>query len=389
MRMYKSAIALCFSLLLSNSAHAADTFTFTGNGYGHGVGLSQIGGKAMALEGKSAEEILKYYYTGVNVEPMSDWYEVRINIGHELTSATMQLVSNSGFININDYQIKEKGVIAYFKYSSAGIVTIIRKQKTTLATLPATNSISIHWSGTRTLEGPPALVAFNPGKSLRYQYGEMNLLVVGKYFEATNTLRLKDEYLYGVSEVSSAWPTEMLKAQVIAARSYAIAKAGIYRPSCDCDLYGTVQDQLFVGLGKLSEPKFGSLWKAAVDATNVDEESGLAATYMGNPISAYYSSSTWGTTESALNAFGTDVEYLQPVADPVSLDPKRNPNYAVWKRTVSVAVVAKAFGLPDVQKLTVKDKRIEATSLNGSKSSLRLETFRSRAGLPSSFFTIS
>ena len=74
---------------------------------------------------------------------------------------------------------------------------------------------------------------------------------------------------------------------------------------------------------------------------------------------------------------------------PVSLDPKRNPNYAVWKRTVSVAVVAKAFGLPDVQKLTVKDKRIEATSLNGSKSSLRLETFRSRAGLPSSFFTIS
>ena len=59
MRMYKGAIALCFSLFLSNSANAADTFTFTGNGYGHGVGLSQIGGKAMALEGKSAEEILK------------------------------------------------------------------------------------------------------------------------------------------------------------------------------------------------------------------------------------------------------------------------------------------------------------------------------------------
>ena len=140
---------------------------------------------------------------------------------------------------------------------------------------------------------------------------------------------------------------------------------------------------------KLSEAKYGALWKAAVDATNVDEENGLTATYMGNPISAYYSSSTGGMTESALNAFGTDVEYLQPVADPVSLDPKRNPNYAVWKRTVSAAIVAKAFGLLDVQKLVVKDKRIEATSLNGAKASLRLETFRSRAGLPSSFFTIN
>lgn len=389
MRMYKGAIALLIFSLFNSSAFAADSFTFTGNGYGHGVGLSQIGGKAMALEGKSAEEILKYYYTGVTVEPVSDWYEIRINIGHELTSASLQLVSNTGFLKINDYQIKERGVIAYFRYSNSGIVTIIRKQKTTLATLPATNSISIHWSGTRTLEGPPAVVAFNPGKSLRYQFGEMNLLVVGKYFEATNTVRLKDEYLYGVSEVSSAWPFEMLRAQAIAARSYAMSKAGIYRASCDCELYGTIKDQLFVGATKINEAKYGAIWKAAVDSTSVDEMYGLAITYQGAPINAYYSSSTGGITESALNAFGTAFDYLQPVADPVSLDPKRNPNYATWKRSVSSAVIAKAFGLLDVQKLEIKDKRIEATSLNGTKASLRLETFRSRAGLPSPFFNLS
>lgn len=343
----------------------------------------------MALEGKSAEEILKYYYTGVTVEPVSDWYEIRINIGHELTSASLQLVSNTGFLKINDYQIKEKGVIAYFRYSNSGIVTIIRKQKTTLATLPATNSISIHWSGTRTLEGPPAVVAFNPGKSLRYQFGEMNLLVVGKYFEATNTVRLKDEYLYGVSEVSSAWPFEMLRAQAIAARSYAMSKAGIYRASCDCELYGTIKDQLFVGATKINEAKYGAIWKNAVDSTSVDEMYGLAITYQGAPINAYYSSSTGGMTESALNAFGTAFDYLQPVADPVSLDPKRNPRYATWTRSVSTAVIAKAFGLLDVQNLEIKDKRIEATSLNGTKASLRLETFRSRAGLPSPFFNLS
>ena len=389
MRTYKSALALLLSLIFISPASAVESFTFSGNGYGHGVGMSQIGGKTMALEGKSAEEIIKYYYTGVVVEPVADWYDVRVNIGHQLTSASITLNSNVGFIDINGYQITDKTTQANFKMSPTGIVTTISKSKVLVTTLPATKEISIQWSGTRNLPGATAVVAFNAGKTQRYQFGQMNLLVVGKYFEATNTLRLKDEYLYGISEVSSAWPTEMLKAQVIAARSYAIAKAGIYRPSCDCDLYGTVQDQLFVGLGKLSEAKYGALWKAAVDATNVDEESGLTATYMGNPISAYYSSSTGGMTESALNAFGTDVEYLQPVADPVSLDPKRNPNYAVWKRTVSGSIVAKAFGLLDVQKLTIKDKRIEATSFTGAKASLRLETFRSRAGLPSPFFTIN
>lgn len=388
MRTFKSAIALLLTFIAISPASAVESFTFTGSGFGHGVGLSQIGAKAMAVSGQSAEDILKYYYTGVVVEPVSDWYDVRVNIGHQLTSATIQLVSNAGTLQINDYLITDKQSVATFKYSTAGIVTTIKKSKVLVASLPPSNSINIRWSGTRFLDGAPAVIAFNPGKSQRYQYGEMNLLAVGKYFEATNSVRLKDEYLYGISEVSSSWPTESLRAQAIAARTYAMSKAGIYRPSCDCELYGTIQDQLFVGIAKINEAKYGALWKAAVDSTSVDEENGLTITYMGNPISAYYSSSSGGTTESALNAFGTGVDYLIPVADPVSLDPKLNPNYSTWKRTVTQTVVAKAFGLIDVQKLTIKEKRIEATSLNGTKVSLRLETFRSRAGLPSPFFTL-
>lgn len=392
MRMFKSFLACALSsilLIITNTAQANESFTFSGSGFGHGVGLSQIGGKAMAIDGKSAEEILTYYYTGVVVEPVADWYDVRVNIGHQLTSASVQLVSKSGSLKIDDYFINERQVVAYFRYSAAGIATTIKKGKTIIALLPAKNSISVQWSGTRFLDGDTATISFNNGKSLRYQFGMMNLQVVGKYFEVTNTLRLKDEYLYGISEVSSAWPREMLRAQAIAARTYAMSKAGIYRPSCDCDLYGTVQDQLFVGMSKLNEPKYGVLWKEAVDSTNIDEDNGLAITYMGNPINSYYSSSTGGSTESSLNAFGTEFEYLQPVADPVSLDPVRNPNFASWKRTINGLVVAKAFGLLDVQKLVIKDKRIEATSLNGTKASLRLETFRSRTGLPSPFFNLS
>ena len=390
MRMYKRALSLFFAIAVINPAANADTqFTFVGSGLGHGVGLSQIGAKAMALDGKSAEEILKYYYTGVEIQPLYDWYDIKVNIGHQLTSANLQLTNNTGYLTINGYQISDHTTIATFKYSSNGITTFIRKNKILIATLPAVDSVEINWSGTRFLPGDEAIVAFNPGKSIRYKFGQINLLVVGKSFEATNTVRLKDEYLYGISEVSSNWPIEALRAQVIAARTYALSKAGYYRPSCDCELYGTTQDQLFIGIGKLTEPKFGDNWKVAVDQTNIDGDTGLTITYEGHPINAYYSSSTNGMTESALNAFGTDQPYLQPVTDPASMDQKLNPRYINWSRTISASVVAKAFNLSDVVKLEIIGKRIFATSSAGKRVSLRLETFRSRAVLPSPFFVIS
>ena len=43
------------------------SITFHGGGYGHGVGMSQNGVKAMADSGKDYEEILKHYYTGVDI----------------------------------------------------------------------------------------------------------------------------------------------------------------------------------------------------------------------------------------------------------------------------------------------------------------------------------
>jgi stage II sporulation protein D len=42
---------------------------FTGRGSGHGVGLDQWGARAMAARGFTFQQILKYYYTGVTIEP--------------------------------------------------------------------------------------------------------------------------------------------------------------------------------------------------------------------------------------------------------------------------------------------------------------------------------
>ena len=46
---------------------SGDELIIEGSGYGHGVGMSQYGAKKMAESGYDFEEILKYYYTGVDV----------------------------------------------------------------------------------------------------------------------------------------------------------------------------------------------------------------------------------------------------------------------------------------------------------------------------------
>ena len=46
---------------------SGDSITFYTVGYGHGVGMSQYGANQMAKEGKNYEEIIKHYYTGVDV----------------------------------------------------------------------------------------------------------------------------------------------------------------------------------------------------------------------------------------------------------------------------------------------------------------------------------
>jgi SpoIID/LytB domain protein len=46
----------------------ADRFTLHGAGWGHGVGLCQIGAAVMATRGFSAEEILRHYFRGVEIQ---------------------------------------------------------------------------------------------------------------------------------------------------------------------------------------------------------------------------------------------------------------------------------------------------------------------------------
>jgi SpoIID/LytB domain protein len=216
---------------------------------------------------------------------------------------------------------------------------------------------------------------------------------LGNRLAIVNQVRLHDEYLWGISEVPSSWPAAALEAQAIASRSYAMSKVGKVLKSCDCELYSTISDQNFAGFSKEAEPRWGQIWKAAVSRTSVTETTGLTVTRNSLPIRTYFGSSTGGMTETSKNAWGSDVGYTFSVPDPWSLDPKLNPNVYKWTREITQAVLARAFGLPDVvsvKVLTLNEtgsvKVIEAKSSTGKKVKLSGETFRSRSKLPSTWF---
>ncbi|CAN2182480.1 SpoIID Sporulation protein and related proteins [Candidatus Nanopelagicaceae bacterium] len=410
MRMYKPLVLLlAFAFVAPPQATAVDVpteFAITGAGYGHGVGLSQIGARSKALAGETATAILNYYYKDVVIQPLDDSKILRVNVGHLLSTAriatstpdaTLQIFSG----DIGDAQdvaplavVPVKSSLNFSILGSTVVPSVVVGKKT--SSLPRNRVFTVRWSGTRYTSGVEGVVSLTHSTlTSRYRYGQMQFRAVkastlGYRLEITNSVRLADEYLWGISEVPSSWPVAALEAQAIASRTYALNKAGIYRAACDCDLYGEISDQKFLGYAKEMEKGWGKFWKAAVTNT-----AGLTLTQNNLPISAYFSSSTGGLTETALNAWGSERSYTQIVADPGSQDPKLNPNFYTWKRSITQASVALAFALPDVVSLEVLSKNesgtvamIRATSSTGVQKSLRGETFRSRTRIPSAYFDL-
>jgi len=413
MRMSKNFLTFLVAAFVLNifptTATGADlptTFAFQGSGYGHGVGMSQVGARAKALAGESATAILQYYYTGTVIETATDTQILRINIGHLLTAAKVR--SDSVGANLQLFAgdlgetqtaeplltIPSKTTINLALINNLIAISSTRGSKNT--PISTGNSFTLRWTGTRYLAGPMTLVSLTTGNVVnRYRYGQMSFKIIrdkllGKRMEIINSVRLQDEYLWGVSEVPSSWPDAALEAQAIASRTYAYVKSFNIRAACDCNLYGSISDQTFVGFAKESEPKFGELWKAAVNRT-----AGSIITYAGIPITAYFTSSSGGVTETSEHAWGTATPYTVSVSDSASADVALNPRYASWVREIPQSVIAQAFALTDVTSLKVialnpagSVATIEATSSTGQTATLRGETFRSRSKLPSAWFSL-
>ena len=217
--------------------------------------------------------------------------------------------------------------------------------------------------------------------------GRLRVVRLTSGLSTINIIRVED-YLRGVvpREVSSSWPVESLKAQAVAARSYAaihFGSGGAY------DLYCDTRSQAYNGAdGEATSTN------AAVTATK-----GVVPTYAGKPISAFFFSTSGGHTESIENVWGTaPVPYLKGVNDPYdTFSP-----YHIWPDNPirkSGAAVAAALGstyrpagaLQTIYVVrTGTSPRVATADVVGSGGAKALSgaTLRVRLGLRDTWFTV-
>lgn len=130
-----------------------------------------------------------------------------------------------------------------------------------------------------------------------------------------------EQYAAGAAaaEIPASFPAEALKAQVVAARTYAVYKKSLGTDSTHpdavvCDDY--THCAAFVDLDKDAEDLWGSRadeWKQAVENAAKETE-GQVLYYEGQPIAAVFHAACAGHTEDAVNVWGADVPYLVGVS---------------------------------------------------------------------------
>jgi stage II sporulation protein D len=218
--------------------------------------------------------------------------------------------------------------------------------------------------------------------------GVVNLVRKGKGFLVLNRVDL-EEYVKGVvpAEVSSTWHPEMLKAQAVAARTYALYQQ-MLSATREYDVAATVQDQVYRG-------------KQGIDAgilRAVEETRGLVITYQDAPIYAAFSSTAAGLTEDAMNVWSKDYPYLKGVECPFDL---MSPYYQ-WKSSFRVDTLEQnlrqqGFSVGTIETMTPlsfsRGGRVAKLRIlhSGGELVLRGEELRKAVGytiIPSTQFTI-
>ncbi|MDP9211742.1 MAG: SpoIID/LytB domain-containing protein [bacterium] len=200
-----------------------------------------------------------------------------------------------------------------------------------------------------------------------------------------NTLNL-EEYLRGLGEVPDSWPTEAIKTQVVAARTYAARQ--ISAPKTNIfDLYDDTRDQVYRGYNReIIQPNHVS----AINATK-----GKVVKRNGVLIQAFYSSNAAGHTASNEEVWGgTPISYLRGKADSYSLTSDTDH---LWPDTTARDTIRTNYGYGcTVTGVSIPAKytsgRMKTVRLSGSGCAtkdytLAADTHRNRLGLPSSQVT--
>lgn len=315
-------------------AAAARRFTFFGGGWGHGVGLSQYGAYGLARQGWGSGRIVRWFYRGVELRerrpPVS-----RFRIGLLQNRHRFTLVASRGAYELRLPGGKVVDTVA----EGSGRKVIVRRGRYRVRKL---NGDLVGDFGSASA---PLRAVRRSGSSLirvvqwghRLGRGRLQWAMTSRRTAHLVAVLRAEDYLKGLAEVPSSWPAAALRAQAVAARSYAYrGAAGGIRSACSCHLYGDVRSQAYAGWEKEAALD-GERWVAAVDGTRR-----VVAVHDGAVISAFYSSSSGGMTEHSENVWVAALPYLRGRCDPGDYT-SANPN-RTWSPTLDGAEVASRLG---------------------------------------------
>ena len=322
-----SALAVLAGVLALVLAPAADavgkwSMILEGRGWGHGIGMSQYGADGYALHGWTYDDIIKHYYTGVTLGKVAN-VPVRVLLRSGLSSAAATDAAQYKATWTGKTVRVAGGVTATVTWSSSKY-HLKAGSKSWAASTPIT-----FVAGTSKLK---LLTANDNGYVGRYR-GTLRVVHLSGGLEVVNKLPL-ESYLLGVvpRESPSSWPIEALKAQAVAARSYAFRETG---SSGSFDVYCTTSSQMYGG----ADGEAASTDKA-VSATR-----GIVPKYAGAAITAFFFSTSGGHTENIENVWSgaAPQPYLKGVPDPYDT----TSPYHAWPENPShrtPAAIAAALG---------------------------------------------
>jgi stage II sporulation protein D len=192
----------------------------------------------------------------------------------------------------------------------------------------------------------------------RWYRGTVRIMPEGKRLLAVNHVDL-EQYLYSVlgAEMSTTFPAEALKAQAVAARTYALYR----RQSAQKKLFdvdATQSSQVYRGLSSEANTT-----QSAVNATL-----GQVMTYQGKPILAAFHSASGGHTENVEDIWTDKVPYLRGVAD-YDLGTPGNE----WNKVISLSELSKSLKVSNVKSIAI-DKTTQFGSVLSLKVSGDTET---------------
>lgn len=360
------------------------TLTITTAGWGHGRGMSQYGAWEAAKKGLSYSEILKFYYSGTKLEalPKNDTMRVWItadtdNKLHFYPATGVRLRDSAGKTftlptgkNYTKWRISRSGSkrVLYYRNAKGKYVKYTNSKfkldpkRVWYAENTKTGTIKLYLSsGNRTYRG-----------SLSFRFSGNGAITV-------NNVKMED-YLRSVvpSEMPASWHAEALKAQTVAARTYAARYRANLGGKKVYDICNTASCQVYKGT--MTEHA-GS--NAAVKAT-----AGKVLTH-----SKQYAWTEFSSSNGGYSVKGSYV-YIKAQADPY--DAAANQ---VWSTPVKTSTIQKKYPkIGTLKSITLERDgkgrwggRVTKVTLTGSKASQTVTgtSFKSALGLRETLMTIS